>query len=314
MAAHPASPATLRLALLDCETTGLDPSQGAIIEVAVGLYEVARQRPETGRATNPKSGNPTVQAPDLSVASADPPSSQLGLFEQSPTSAWVLVDTYEGLHDPGAPLSTEISELTGLTDADLQGRSIDWPKVLALLDQADLLVAHNAAFDRAWLEHHVPATRGRRWACSLAHIDWKAHRCGCGVLRHLAFECQVPGAHGGHRAMHDVQLMAGVLQSRDPHPERGQRSYVFEMLTNAFQTQNLLEATGAPFENKDVLKAAGWRWSGTKKTWWKLVRGADVEDVVTWLGREVYQGESRHTLHADVDGQASDFRSRYGLE
>ena len=38
-------------------------------------------------------------------------------------------EPYVSLQDPGKPLTEEVSRLTGLTDEDLQGQSIDWTEV-----------------------------------------------------------------------------------------------------------------------------------------------------------------------------------------
>ena len=48
-----------------------------------------------------------------------------------------------GLVDPGYPLTAEIVELTGLTDQDLAGRSIDEKQVAAMLTSCDGVVAYN---------------------------------------------------------------------------------------------------------------------------------------------------------------------------
>ena len=50
--------------------------------------------------------------------------------------------------DPGAPLPTEITQLTDLTDEDLAGQQIDTAAADDLVARSDLVIAHNAAFDR----------------------------------------------------------------------------------------------------------------------------------------------------------------------
>lgn len=76
--------------------------------------------------------------------------------------------------DPGFPLSPEIIELTGLTDADLASQSIDDDVVHRIVAEAGLIIAHNAAFDRPMLEKRFPDMPGRPWACSCDQIDWRA--------------------------------------------------------------------------------------------------------------------------------------------
>ncbi|CAD5372912.1 putative DNA polymerase III subunit epsilon [Rubrivivax sp. A210] len=63
--------------------------------------------------------------------------------------------------------------LTQIPPRSLAGRRIDRSKIDALLAQTDLVVAHNAAFKRPFLEPLLPALSTLRWACSLADIDWQ---------------------------------------------------------------------------------------------------------------------------------------------
>jgi DNA polymerase III subunit epsilon len=50
--------------------------------------------------------------------------------------------------DPGIPLDPKITKLTGLTSSDLAGQAIDEAAAVEILSSADIIVAHNAAFDR----------------------------------------------------------------------------------------------------------------------------------------------------------------------
>ena len=70
------------------------------------------------------------------------------------------------LQDPGRPLDAIITDLTGLTDDDLRGQHIDVAAATTLIARSDLIVAHNARFDRPFLERALPATRAVPWACS----------------------------------------------------------------------------------------------------------------------------------------------------
>ena len=81
------------------------------------------------------------------------------------------------LQDPGRPLDAIITDLTGLTDDDLRGRHIDVAAANTLIARSDLIVAHNARFDRPFFERALPATRAVPWACSLREVPWTAHGC-----------------------------------------------------------------------------------------------------------------------------------------
>ena len=65
-----------------------------------------------------------------------------------------VVDTFSALVDPHVPLSLEISKLTGITDEMLAGQPGVETVVSRLVDFVGSrdLIAHNAGFDRSFLE------------------------------------------------------------------------------------------------------------------------------------------------------------------
>ena len=76
--------------------------------------------------------------------------------------------------DPGRALHTEITALTGLTDDDVRGQHIDVEVARALIERSDLLIAHNARFDRPFFEQIPPETRAQPWGCSRLEVPWLA--------------------------------------------------------------------------------------------------------------------------------------------
>jgi DNA polymerase-3 subunit epsilon len=76
--------------------------------------------------------------------------------------------------DPGVPLTSETTAITGLTDADVAGERIDEAEATRVLRSASLVVAHHAAFDRPYVERRLEEARGLDWACSFRQIDWRA--------------------------------------------------------------------------------------------------------------------------------------------
>ena len=67
-----------------------------------------------------------------------------------------------------------------------------------------------------------------------------------------------------------------------------------ELLAAAEQTHHRLQATGAPFEAKDALKARGYRWDGQQRVWGTTLRSeAALADELAWLADAVYSGPTR---------------------
>src|SRR5690606_34534934 len=84
------------------------------------------------------------------------------------------VETFEGFEDPGIPIPEVARQITGITDEMVQGHRLDNEQVDALLARTDLVVAHNAGFDRPFVEARFPGFSQKPWACSFMDIDWKA--------------------------------------------------------------------------------------------------------------------------------------------
>ena len=228
------------LALIDLETSGLDPDQDKIIELALMLVWI------------------------------DEAANVVGHF--GPLS-WQ--------EDPHVELSPEIVMLTGLSNQDLIGKRINDAAVMGLLSRADLLVAHNASFEIAWLERRYEELCEAPWACSMADIDWLKAGCDGRSQQHLL------GQHGwfsnAHRAGDDVWSLFMLLQEQRAGWERKSRSHIQRLIAGADRMTMRLEAVGAPIKKKDLLKARGYRWNG--RVWWKEIELPDVAQEQAWFFR-----------------------------
>ena len=164
-----ASGITRRVIVLDTETTGLDQSKECIIELAMLAVDVDTG---TGLPVGP-------------------------------------VQVYDGLEDPGKPIPKEVVAITGLTDADVAGQRLDAARIASMLEGVDVIVAHNAGFDRPFVEARLPGFSLIPWACSFADIDWKAQGMGSAKLESLA---HAQGwFYDAHRAEMDCHALLAVL-------------------------------------------------------------------------------------------------------
>ena len=64
--------------------------------------------------------------------------------------------SWEWLEDPGFSIPPEITKITGITDKMVAGRRIDDGAVNDLVNRVVPVIAHNADFDRRFLEKRVP--------------------------------------------------------------------------------------------------------------------------------------------------------------
>ena len=84
-----------------------------------------------------------------------------------------LLDEFNGYQDPKVSIPEHITKLTGITNDMVVGQHIDERKVTDYLHEVDLVIAHNAQFDRAFFETTFPNTPPKAWACSMSDIHWK---------------------------------------------------------------------------------------------------------------------------------------------
>lgn len=258
--------ATRRVMVLDTETTGLDSKSEKIIELAILSVLVDAV---TGLPVGP-------------------------------------VTVYESFEDPGKPIPPAIQEITGIDDTMVQGQRIDDAAVNALVEQADLVVAHNAGFDRPFVEARWPVFATKAWNCSFVGIDWKKEGSGSAKLEFLASERG--WFYDAHRAQVDCHALLQVLAS----PLADGQTGLSRLLTGATQTRYKLRATGAPFEAKDKLKARGYRWDGEARVWWcSLGSDALLDAECAWLRSEVYGARSARVQLEAMDSRLQ-FSSRAG--
>jgi DNA polymerase-3 subunit epsilon len=181
--------------------------------------------------------------------------------------------------DPGRPLDPAITRLTGLTDADLAGQTIDEAAATAMLRTADVVVAHNARFDRPRVEARLPDGAGRPWACALYEVDWDALAFDGRRLGHLLM--QSGWFHDGHRAAADILALLHLLA----HRCSDNTTVLGRLIARAEAPSVRIEARGAAFALKDALKARGYRWHVAESYWWTEVAEADLIAEQLWLQR-----------------------------
>lgn len=216
---------------------------------------------------------------------------ELGIvaFEYDPRTAEIvrIVGRYNGFEDPGAPLSREVVEITGITDGMLAGQHFDDAAVNQLAEQACLVIAHNAGFDRPFVEQRFPVFASRPWACTVNQIDWQAERLPARSLEYLLFK--FGWCINAHRALDDAEGVLGLLLEQ--LPASGQP--VFKVLLEASAASVCrVYAINAPFDKKELLKQRGYRWSdgsgATPKCWWIAIPEPLEQEELIFLASAVY--------------------------
>lgn len=236
-----------RAAIVDVETTGLDSEADQIIELGVVVFEY-------GAATG-----------------------QVG----------AVVGRYSGLEDPGRPIPPESTAIHHITDEMVSGKRLDDEAIVELLHGVGLVIAHNASFDRAFMEARLPFFEGFHWACSIRDIAWRDRGYGSSALEFLSYRTGF--FYDAHRAETDCLALLRVLAG--PLGDSGTPA-LHALLESARQTSYRVAALGSPFDSKDALKARGYRWNSEDKIWVGDVGAADRETELAWLKKAVYEGKS----------------------
>lgn len=239
--------------VLDTETTGLDSSKEVIIELALLRVDIDNQ-----------TGLPVGE-----------------------------VQVYDGLEDPGRPIPKDVVAITGITDADVRGQRLDLERVDALMQGVELVIAHNAGFDRPFVETRLPQFAKVRWACSFADMDWKAQGRSSAKLESLAQELGL--FYDAHRAEMDCHALLAVLAAPLPSalPIGNAATGLGVLLSAAREPSYRLSATNAPFDSKDLLKARGYRWNADQRVWQtRLSDTTALKAEFAWLKEHAYNHRS----------------------
>jgi len=238
-----ASSELMRICFLDTETTGTNLNQDKIIEVALKVIEINK-----------------ITGSDLKV-----------------------IDAYQSLQDPGIPIPEGATAINGITNEDVKGKNINWNKVDELISISQLVIAHNANFDRPFVDRESNASKTNKiWACSINDIDWM-ERGFKNVKQELL--CIWHGFYyESHRAMLDVDALIHLLTNNmydDNKP-------LIELIQNARKSLCVSYAYNAPIQNKDILKSNQYHWNPYKTVWHKTIDRSELEQEREWLEKNVY--------------------------
>jgi DNA polymerase-3 subunit epsilon len=254
--------------ILDTETTGLDAQADDVIELGMVLFEYA---PATGRVYH-------------------------------------VVDTFDELRDPGRHIPAEITAMTHITDDMVRGRAIDVTAVDAFVARATLIIAHNAAFDRPFVEKQWDVFATKPWGCSMTQVHWRDEGIATQKQELIAL-CQ-GFFYDAHRAENDCRALLHILAN--VLPLSGQPA-LKPLLDHAMANDAHIWAIAAPFDAKDALKLRGYRWStgagGDPKAWHINVLADELEAELVFLD-SIYGGDARSIVRVNRMSPLNRFSTR----
>lgn len=265
---------------------------------ATGDYRVLRRLKPRPRVI-PPSGTPVRLGlmVDVETTGLDPQRDEIIELAMTPFTYGLdgavlsVEDGFQALRQPSEPITPEIIAITGITNDMVAGQVIDPAEVARFAAPASLIIAHNAAFDRRFLERFSEVFTTKPWACSFSQIDWAAEGFEGAKLGYLA---QAAGFfYDRHRAMNDCLAAIELLAMR---LSRSGVTGLSLLLDGARTVTWRIWAENSPFDLKDVLKARGYRWNGDPgpqpRAWYIDVPEAQREAELRFLRTEIYRYEA----------------------
>lgn len=234
--------------ILDTETTGMDIQKDKVIELGMILFEFD---PQTG-------------------------------------AIYKVLKTFNEYEDPGFPIPAEASAVHHITDEMVSGCVVDDREVGDFLQGVSVVIAHNAGFDRAFVELRWPIFKDFFWGCSLKDIDWRAEGFGSAKLEYLVYTQGM--FYDAHRADADCTALLELLSCTLPN---SQQPALLQLLETLNQPQIKVYALNSPFETKEALKQRNYRWSSELRTWHRTLGSeADLKAELDWLRRNIYENRT----------------------
>jgi DNA polymerase III subunit epsilon len=139
----------------------------------------------------------------------------------------------------------------------------------ALLESADVVVAHNAAFDRQWFGHGPLPPVDKPWLCSMEDLRWPADRQlrPNPSVRDLALAYGVP-VWAAHRALTDCIYLAQVFE---------RCAELEQLVAEGLEPRRLYRAR-VSYEERHRAREAGFRWNDpVSGAWTRRLSQREVE-------------------------------------
>lgn len=272
-----------------------DPERMAAALEATGDYRILR-RLKPRRTINEPDGSKTRTGLylDFETTGLDSTKDEIIEIGMVPFSygldgrIFEIGEPFGRLRQPSIPIPPEITAITGITDEMVAGKTVDPAEVAAVAAPVDLVVAHNAAFDRRFAERFCDIFTTKPWACSMSQVPWAEEGFEGAKLGYLLAGCGL--FHDAHRAVDDC--IAGIEILAAPLPKSGVTALA-RLLEEARKATCRIWAENSPFDMKDVLKARGYRWNaegnGRPKAWHVDVPEDRLAEELAFLQTEIYR-------------------------
>ena len=233
-----------------------------------------------------------VEATGLSIGHDDVIQLALLPFEYETSSGKITRinkdKAFNGMREPRVPISEEASLITGITNDMVINKTINAEEVEEIINSTDLVIAHNAAYDRPMVEQHWDCFKNVSWACTFRSINWLKEGFSSAKLELLGMN--YGWFYTGHDAFNDCEACLALLSETLPKRD----ATIFSVLREyAAKPSYLVKAIDAPYDKRTKLRRRGYRWRPADqingKVWW--TETTEYEEEINWLNKEIYKRE-----------------------
>ncbi len=161
------------------------------------------------------------------------------------------------------PVKSNPAEIINCIPSEVTRLIQPWEAALeylnSLIDSADVLVAHNADFDRKWFGLPPLPQVSKRWLCTMEDVRWPSSLSlkSRPSVRDLALAYGVP-VWSVHRALSDCTYISEVFRRCEN---------LETLISHGLEPRQLMRAQ-VSYEERHLAKEAGFRWNDPVRGAW----------------------------------------------
>ena len=129
--------------------------------------------------------------------------------------------------------------------------------IMNMANYADAIVAHNASFDKNWIDKHFSDfAKNKKWICTKNDVSWPIRKGAPLSLINICSELGVPIINA-HRALSDCQLLVSALGCIDD----------LDFFLDQSGIGKVTYYANVGYEKRQIVKDAGFQWNNELKLW-----------------------------------------------
>ena len=173
------------------------------------------------------------------------------------------------------PVDSNLAESINHIPAEITRIPQPWQEAIkyfkSLISSADVLVAHNVAFDKEWFGLNYLPEVSKPWLCTMEDIRWPSRLSlrNRPSVRDLALAYEVP-VWKAHRALTDCIYLAEVFCRCDD---------LEILLERGLEPRRLMKAN-VSYDQRHLAKQAGFRWDEPiRRAWTKRLSDREIAEL-----------------------------------